>query len=319
MRLNRKLLYIGVFLVAMGSVLLLATGGIVDEDTVIRLLQLWPIAVIAVGAGLLLRRTRLALAGGLMAAAIPGLLLGGVAYAAPAVAPSCSDWHPVTLESREGTFQGGASVDLHLSCGNATVSTAPGDAWQLQAGNSAGDGPAVSSSPTRLSVTSATTHRGFLFGHGRDAWQLTLPGGPRLDLNAVIEAGRGQLDMSGAHLGDVQVAVRAGDAHVDLAQAFSGPVSLTADAAAGSLILPAGQDTTATVTVNAGSVAVCTAPGVGVRIHQQVVAGAVNRAGLIASGDGFESPDYAVAAHHADVTVKVSVGSVDINPEGGCK
>jgi hypothetical protein len=47
--------------------------------------------------------------------------------------------------------------------------------------------------------------------------------------------------------------------------------------------------------------------------------GSANYAGLVRNGDVWESPGYSMANHHADVTITANVGSVDINPAGGCQ
>jgi hypothetical protein len=91
MKVNRRFLNWGVFLVAAGGVVLVAQGNSVDSEAVAQALRLWPIAVIALGVGLLLRRTRLGLPAGVLAAAMPGLLLGGLVVAAPQMVPGCGD------------------------------------------------------------------------------------------------------------------------------------------------------------------------------------------------------------------------------------
>ena len=89
MRVNRGLLYTGVFLVAIGSVLVAADLGAIDAARLTDALRLWPLAVIAIGASLVLRRSRFSLQGGMLAAALPGLLLGGAIAIAPTYVPDC--------------------------------------------------------------------------------------------------------------------------------------------------------------------------------------------------------------------------------------
>jgi hypothetical protein len=78
MRLNRTLLYLGVFVTAVGAALLIADAGQYSSAALIEILGLWPVALIAAGVGLVVRRTPLSLVGGLLAVALPGLLLGGI-------------------------------------------------------------------------------------------------------------------------------------------------------------------------------------------------------------------------------------------------
>ena len=91
MRVNRGLLYAGVFLVAIGSVLVAADIGLIDTARLTDALRLWPLAVIAIGASLVLRRSRFSLQGGMLAAALPGLLLGAAIAIAPTYIPDCGE------------------------------------------------------------------------------------------------------------------------------------------------------------------------------------------------------------------------------------
>jgi hypothetical protein len=76
MRINRTLVYVGVFLVALGVALFAVDQRPFAFDSVVSVLRLWPLALIAVGAAIALRRTQFGLASGLLAAAVPGVLLG---------------------------------------------------------------------------------------------------------------------------------------------------------------------------------------------------------------------------------------------------
>ena len=319
MAMNRRFLYWGVFLFAAGAVTLLAQGDAVSNDVVAQALRLWPVAIIALGVGLLLRRTRFRLAGGLLAAAMPGLLLGGLIVAVPRFVPGCDGIGPATFDTRQGTFAGAASVDLTLACGDLTVTTVPGTGWQLQSGNAGEATPAVDVSGDRLSVTSAGERRSFGFTPGGDVWRLALPAASRLDLTAEVSAGRGRFDFAGAQLGNVRLDVNAAQASVDLGEATVTDLSMRVNAASASLRLPAGQDFSADLSVNAGSLKVCAASEVGMRIHQSAMLGSANYAGLVRNGDVWESPGYSMANHHADVTITANVGSVDVNPLGGCQ
>ena len=76
MRINRRFLYAGVFLLAIGAVLVLADLGVFDATVLTNALRVfWPLAVIALGVGVVLRRTQFSLQSGLLAAALPGLVL----------------------------------------------------------------------------------------------------------------------------------------------------------------------------------------------------------------------------------------------------
>jgi hypothetical protein len=321
-KVNRRLLNWGVFFIATGGVLLAAQGGALGDDAIVQALRLWPVLVIALGVALLLRRTRFSLAGGMLAAAVPGLLIGGMLVAAPAavaqVGPACNGNGPASVATRGGAFSGAASVDLRLTCGELTVTTGSGRGWTLETGNGTGTAATVDASADRLVVASSTRERGLGFVRGADSWNLTLPTANPLDLATDVSAGRGRLHLAGARLGDVRLAVNAGEMSADLAQATLEHLSVTVNAGSASLRLPA-QDFGADLAVNAGALRLCAPSDLGLRIRREGVLTAATYPGLVRSGDTWESPGYATANHHADVTISANVASVDVNPMGGCK
>ncbi len=319
MTVRRRFLYLGVFLVAVGGVALAALGNVVEDDALARALRLWPLALVALGAGLVLRHSRFALASGVLAAAMPGLLLGGLLVHAPRLAPGCGGTQPGSAATRQGTFDGPASVDLRLACGDLTVTTAPGNGWQLEAGDPARTSVSIDDAVNRLSVTSSGQWRAFESTPAGETWRLTLPAATSIDLTAEVDAGRGRFDLAGAQLGTVQLAVNAGDARVDLGSATVGHLSMTVNAASATLLLPATGVSSASLSVNAGSLRICSASALGVRIHATDALASTTFTGLVHDGDAWRSPGYATADSHADLTVSATLGSVDFNPAGGCE
>jgi len=322
MNVNRRWLYGGVFLIALGAVLLAGQGDAVDGDVIAQAARLWPVLVIALGIGLLLRRTRFGLAGGMIAAAVPGLVLGGMLVAAPValaeVGPACNDVQPTSFASRAGSFDGAASVDLRLRCGDVTVTTGSGSGWSLEAGNGSGTAAVVDATADRLSVASSFAERPFGFVRGSDVWRLTLPVSNRMDLAATVEAGRGRFDLAGAELGTVELIVNAGEANADLATATVERLTAHVNGGAAWLRLPA-DDFTADLTVNAGALRICAPGDLGLRVRSEGTLTATTYNGLVHGDTAWESPGYATAIHHADVTISANVASVDVNPMGGCK
>ena len=113
MRLNRTLLYAGVFLVAIGGAFTAADLSPFSTATLIDALRLWPLAVIAVGLGIVLRRTQIGLASGLLAAALPGLVLGGAMALGPRLAVERGYWDEFKAAyERYHCADLGAHVDL---------------------------------------------------------------------------------------------------------------------------------------------------------------------------------------------------------------
>jgi hypothetical protein len=326
MTVRRGFLYAGVFLLAAGGVVLLAQAGTIDTEAVTRALALWPLAVIAIGVGLIVRRTRFGVPGGVMAAAVPGLMLGGMIVAVPDL-PTLTGWSAPcgvadaadAVTQRQGAFGTAASIELSLACGELVVTTGPGDTWQLDATDAgAGKGAVVSDTADRLSIRSADRKRSFTNLARHDTWRLRLPTGPTLDLAAEVSAGKATLDLSGARLGTVSLDVNAGDSSLDLEGASVSRLSLTVNAAKASVQLPATGDLTADLRVNAGSLRVCAPADLGLRVRGDSSLAAATYNGLVRSGDAWESPAYATTRFHADVTVSANVGSVVVNPQGGC-
>lgn len=294
---NRKLLYWGVFLVAAGGVLLVAQSDAVSRDVVDGALRLWPLLVIGLGLGLLLRHTRFTVAGGMLAAAMPGLLIGGLVTAAPDLSMDCRLAEPSSYATREGTFAGAASVNLTLSCGDVTVTTAPGSGWRVETGDTTRVAPVIDASAYRLSVVSADPH-GRVGFWGGDTFRVALPTTTPLDVSAEVNAGHGTFDLTRATLSRLTMRV---------------------NAAAATVRLPDTGVLDASFDVNAAKLTICAPSDLGLRIHEETTLGSANLVGLVRNGNAWESPNYASATHHADLTVSVNVGSVDVNAEGGCK
>ena len=328
MTVRRGFLYTGVFLIAAGGVVLLAQTGAIDPEAVTQALSLWPLAVIAIGVGLILRRTRARVPGGVVAATMPGLMLGMMIVAVPDM-PDFDGWsgwsagcgdadRGATVTERQGTFGAAASVDLSLACGELVVTTGPGSTWDFDASYGRGGGAVVSDATDRLSIRSAERRGWFSSADRGDDWRLRLPTGTLLDVDTEINAGEARLDLAGAHLGTLGLALNAGKARLDVEGATLERLDVEVNAGAAVVVLPSTGDVAGTLTVNAGSLEVCAPAGLGVRVRGESALGAVTYNGLVRVGDAWESPNYANADFHGDVTVSANVGSVVINPEGGC-
>lgn len=84
MTVRRGTLYAGVFLIATGAVTLGVAVGVLDATAVAGTVEtLWPLAVVALGVGLVLRHSPAGLGAGVVAALVPGLALGASIVALP--------------------------------------------------------------------------------------------------------------------------------------------------------------------------------------------------------------------------------------------
>jgi hypothetical protein len=320
MRVNRRFLFWGIFLVAIGGVLVAADLRAVDTATLTDTLRLWPLAVIAIGLSIVLRRTRLSLPGLLLAAAVPGLVVGGALAVAPRFVGDCgARGEPASVATTQGTFDGPATVSVRSGCGSLNVKTAPGNGWQLGAGNTSGRTPRVSSSPGSLSID-ATIDDGWGFlDSGRDAWDLTLPTSDLDGLSLVVFAGHARIDLPGARIGRLALTVNAAEMVVDASAASVADVSAVVNAGSLSIRLPAASDLVGSLRVGAGDIQICAPPGLGLRVTSNGTAEQVRVGGAQQHGSVWQSPDYATATHRADLRVSATFGAVDIDPIGGCK
>ncbi len=83
MRINRSLLNWGVFLIALGGIPLAVDQGWIEADIARDLGQLWPLILVGIGLGLILRWTAFAWFGGALVAATFGTIFGAAVVALP--------------------------------------------------------------------------------------------------------------------------------------------------------------------------------------------------------------------------------------------
>lgn len=319
MRVNRRFLYLGTFLVAIGAVLVVSDVTGVDEAAILDWLRLWPLAFVAIGVGIVLRRTSFNIAGGVIAAALPGLVLGGAFAAGPRIADCGAHDEPSNVITREGSFDGPSRVDVRTGCGSLVVTTAPGNGWLLNAGNTTQREPRIDATATSLMIDNGRREGWQGFTSGRDDWRLTLPTSRIDDLSIVLNAGEGEIDLAGADLGRLDVTTNAGHTTLDLAGAKLASMSGTINAGQLSVALPSSVDVTGSVVVNAGALDVCVADGVGLRVRRTGDLGSTTHADEDQHGALWQNPEFESALHRTELTVTVNLGSVNINPTGGCK
>ena len=202
MRVNRRFLYWGVFLVALGAVLVAADLRAVDTATLTDAVRLWPLAVVAIGLSIVFRRTRISLPGTLVAAALPGIVLGAAFAVGPRFAGDCGARGELANDTvAEGSFDGPAQVTIRTGCGELNVSTAAGDDWRLETQSTIVRSPRVDSDGQSLSIAVLTDDGRTLLDAGRDAWDLTLPTSRIERLAVVATTADARLDLSGALAG----------------------------------------------------------------------------------------------------------------------
>lgn len=325
MRINRGYLNWGVFFVCLGGVPLLVQEGMIATGAAADLWRLWPFVIVGIGLGMILSRTPAYFVGGLVVAACFGLAFGGAIATGTHI--NCGGTETGgTAVTRTGTFEGAASVDLHVVCGSLTTTTADGNAWTASVSNPRSGAPVIDPSATRLGIRSDTGNSWWL-DRGKDVVSLTLPRTPRLSLNLTLDAADATLGLAGANVGSIDTTINFGSATIDLGaggtQAAS-PTSLSGTVNFGSeRVTFASADANANYTVNLGSLEICFPDDVGVQIRSHEVLSGSNLSGQgytrTGESDTWTSPDSTSKPHHAIIDVTTNLGSVNVHPLGGCK
>src|SRR5262249_31853018 len=198
MRIDRRFRSWGVFFCLLGGVPLAVQAGVISEDPVSRAWQLWPLFIVAAGAGLLLRSTPFHWVGGLLAGATFGLIFGGLLAAGTNFAGSCGSGTGTAFGGPQGQVGANSSVDGDFTAGELALGTATGAGWTLNGTSDNGASPRIDTSATSLQVRAPNRSFGF-FGFGaRQSWSLVLPQDPTIDLDVTMNAAAGQLTLAGA-------------------------------------------------------------------------------------------------------------------------
>jgi hypothetical protein len=324
MRVNRRFLYWGIFLVATGGILTAVDLGGLDSGSIADGLRLWPLALVVIGIAIVVRRTAIGLPSGMLAAAVPGLLIGGGVAIVPRIALDCGSGGSATTgattgANHDGVFDGPARISIVTGCGALDVSTTPGNAWHFDEGGASGRPATVDATSQSLSIDSGRSEGLLFHGLGRDDWHVTLPTVPIDTLSFVVNAGQGRIDLPGAEVAHLVVTTNAAEATVDLSAAAVASFSAKVNAGKLTVELAPGSDIAGSMDVNAALLQVCAPSELGVRVHHTGALSGITVDGRQQPGTDWESANFQSAPYHADLTVHVNLGSIAINPIGGCK
>lgn len=317
MRVRRRYLGLGIFLLCLGAVPLAVDIGILTPSVAADLVRLWPLVLIGLGVGVMLRFSSFEWLGSIVVAGTFGLLIGtALAGGVPGIG-CVSDRVAGSTVTQGGIFNG-STVDVDVSCADLTVNNTGGDAWSVQA--TAEQPPTISSDATLTLHSSRTV--GVRFAAGRERWLVSLP----TQLSTLnyfhLSAGHAQLTFGQGSLSHISVDVNAGDANVDLraVDMSHGPLNMTLNAASANLALPSsGLGATGTVHLNASSLNVCADPGLALRFNYDETLGSNDfaAAGLTRSGDTWMTPGYDSAAAHVELNLSANVSSISLSRSGG--
>jgi hypothetical protein len=326
MRISRSFVGWGVFFILVGAIPLAVDGGSLTRDQVVDWWRFWPVLLIGVGLGLILRKTPLGGLGGLLIAATSGVMVGSLLAAGVTGFPTefCGQAErAVSFPAQSGALFEDVDVELDLDCGDVTVTTQAGPGWSVEGEDRTPGGPEIRSDEASLAVRSQDGERGPLDFIGRHTtWRVSLPTDPRLGLHAEINAGSATFDLAGANLDVVDLETNAGSATVDLGDTrVVGEIQIQISAGSLGLTLPS-TSTHGSIEANAGSVDLCVPEGVAVRLqtNDSVVSSFdYDGHGLVHSGDTWSSPDFDTAAQRIDLVTEGNAGSFTLNPEEGCR
>lgn len=319
MRVDRSRLNWGIFFIALGAVPLAYHQGAVSATALGDAWRLWPLIIVGIGLAFILSRTPAFFLGGTVVAVCLGLVFGSTLAIGPNVGCG-NDGGTSSSIARSGSFVGGASVDLDLQCGSATITTSSDGQWHVNAGNTAGRTPQVDSSANSLRVTSNQPN-GWSVGRGKDDWQIALPPGNRINLTSTLDMGDARYSLASANLGSVTFNLNLGSLHVDLSGAQVGTLSVSTNLGAAFVTLDGSSDLSADLRTNLGSLEVCVPAGLGVQVSgsDSLSSSDFAGAGLTRVGGVWQSLNYSSAAHKAVITFNTSLGSFKLRSAGGCK
>jgi hypothetical protein len=323
---DRRLLDWGVFLILLGGIPLAVSQGWIPDD--IQWWDLWPLILVGLGVSLILRWTPAAPFAGVLLAATFGVLGGGLLAnginGVPVVNVGCAgSTYGTEFTAQQGELTSDrVDVVLDSRCGDLDVSTAAGTAWALSGVSAGGKVPDVTASNGRLEIRSPDAQDLGGFFEDKSRWSVTVPTGPPMGMSATVNAGSGTLDLAGTTIDRLDVTLNAGDVTIDVGQAVVERTGLTVNAGSAKLTLPDGS-MTGSITVNAGSVAMCAPTDVALRLttNNQITASYdYARGGLQqVSDDVWQSPDWASATKRIEMSTTANAGSISLDPEGGCR
>ena len=326
MRVDPRFLRWGVFFLLLGGVPLAVQQGWVSADALSGYWRFWPLILIGIGVGLILRRTPFHFVGGLIVAATFGLLFGSLLATGVngGVGFGCvSDRSGTAFASSTGTFAGDVTVGIEMTCGNLDVSTGSGGTWTVTGSSSNGQTPVTNAQADRLELRAPERSWWGPFGNQKgEDWTVVLPTEPSISLSSTLNAGTAHLALANAHVRDLSMTTNAGKTTVDLTGASILTLSATVNAGTAVITLPM-SSMSGSATVNAGSLGLCVPSGVDVRIESSSTLASNNFAqqGLVQTGSTWTTPPSAggLSSVHIDLSLTANAGSIELNPTGGCR
>jgi hypothetical protein len=317
---RRGFLNWGIFLICLGAVPLAMQLNVFDREVAASLLRLWPLILIGIGLGVMLRFSRAAALGGIVVAATFGLLFGALfATGFPSFAAACAGDGNGTPVTRSGTATGSLELNVELTCGEMTVGRAPGGTWSVDV-TAGSETPTIESTGSLLRLRSVTNARWLFDTDTRETWHVTVPTEATLSGNITANAARIVATLGSGPVGAINATYNAAEGLLDLTGASAATLNGTLNASTIGVILPRGSFI-ANVTINASTLNLCSAADTGLRITYDDTLSSHNfaSAGLTQSGKTWQSANYGTAAVRAELRISANVSTTTLNPAGGCQ
>src|SRR5262245_42744594 len=120
MRIDRRLVFFGIFFIVFGGVLLGARQGWIPATVVESLWQLLPVLLIAIGLSILLARSPASWVGAAFTAAVLGAMAAGVIQTGivPFIGCGGDNEAGTPFQSQSGELASAAGVGITFSCGD---------------------------------------------------------------------------------------------------------------------------------------------------------------------------------------------------------
>jgi hypothetical protein len=327
MRINRSLLNWGVFLIALGGIPLAVQQGWVDSSIAGDLWRLWPLILVGIGLGLILRWTPLAWFGGALVAGTFGLIFGAlIAGGFSGISSACvgsGTGDTVTTEDSDLASGTAFRVDLELTCGELEVERASGSTWEVVAVHDPEEPPAIEGTTAELRVTQHSTDDFFVLGQQtRNDWRVELPATAAITMSTTLNGAEARIDLGDGPVAAFDATFNASDAELDLGTATAPQplrLDLTLNASSGKVALPAAS-VVGNVTLNASSLELCIPESVEARVEVEATLAAddLGQSGLVKNGDRWETAGYATAATRVDLSITSTVSSLSVERSEVC-
>jgi hypothetical protein len=322
MHIDRRLVGFGLFLITVGAVMIAVRQGLIGQDDAQKAWTLWPLILLGVGLSIVLAGRPGAAIGGLVLALTFGAMLGGIAAtgAFPGLGfCSSSERDPGTAFAQSsGGLEASARVTVAQGCGDLTIGTVAGSTWNVSGEASDGRPPQIDQGSGSLRVR---TRDGAPFNvGGTSRWSVVLPRDPAIDLAVTTNGGQGRITLAGANLRTLRVDANAGSIDVDLREVSAvGDAIIDVNFGSATLRLP-NRGLTGSLSVNAGSAALCLPDGAGLRVKLDSTAASNDFAdhGLTETNGVWETPAYDSAEVRLDLRAQVSAGSLALDPSRQC-